>query len=352
MKIVVCWADISGYMAACWRELAKVEGLDIFILARHVMANGDTDFGPDLMRDVPCILLSEKEIDDVHFVQDVVVSQAPDVVLLSGWCFKAYRSLPNVEALKNCRFIMGMDTPRQYTWRQFAARFLLRNYVRRMDAVFVPGERCWQYARYLGVEERKIYRGAYGVDVKAFKHSYELRKKDNWPKRFLFVGRYAPIKGVDVLLKAYQKYREIVRDPWELTCCGKGCLADLFRNQPGITDAGFVSPLQQPELFSKHGALILPSRFDPWPLIIVEACASGLPVVCTQACGSAVELVRPLYNGVMCATNDVDSLVSKMEWIHKHHDQLSVMGRRSIDLAAPYSAEMWATRMYSILKGS
>ena len=83
---------------------------------------------------------------------------------------------------------------------------------------------------------------------------------------------------------------------------------DVISAEPGVTNMGFVQPSKQPEIFASHGVFILPSRYDPWPLVIVEACASGLPVVHTEACGSAVELVRPYFNGVSVTTDDAASL--------------------------------------------
>ena len=350
MKIMYCGADISGYAAACWSALAQRDDVDVLFLARYSGTGGDTAFGSDLMHGIPCRLLSPAEFANADLVKELVVSHAPDVVFISGWCFKSYRSLLKSEALKSCRFVMGMDTPRQYTWRQLCARFLLRSYLRRMDAVIVPGERSWQYARYLGVEERKIHRGVYGFDVKNFNLCHKRRAKQEWPKRFLFVGRYSPVKGLDVLIQAYRKYRGSVSGPWSLTCCGKGELFSLLQGEPGVTDRGFVPPAQQPEVFAEHGAFILPSRYEPWGIVLGEACASGMPVICTQACGSAVELVRPYFNGLMCATDDVDSLAEQMVWMHEHYGELPSMGEQAMAFAAPYSAEMWANRLYHMAK--
>jgi len=350
MRLVYCGADISGYAAACWRALAQTRGLDVLVLARYAGTGGDTAFGLDLMHDIPCRLLSPAEFETAELVQALVVSHAPDFIFISGWCFKAYRSLLKVKALKNCRFVMGMDTPLQYTWRQSAARFILPSYLRRMDAVFVPGERSFQYARYLGVNERKIHRGVYGFDVRAFNSSHEGRVRQAWPRRFLFVGRYAPVKGLDVLISAYRKYRESVRDPWSLTCCGKGEMAALLQGEPGVTDHGFVPPAEQPALFAEHGVFILPSRYEPWGIVLGEACASGMPVICTQACGSGVELVRPYYNGLLCATDDVEALAQQMVWMHEHDAELPRMGERSMAFAAPYAAELWAERLFLILR--
>ena len=82
-------------------------------------------------------------------------------------------------------------------------------------------------------------------------------------------------------------------------------------------------------------------------MVIAEAAASGLPIVCTSACGAAVELVRPYYNGLIVAPQDVVGLARAMRWIHDHESDLRIMGYRGQALAEPYSAETWATRWHN-----
>jgi hypothetical protein len=47
---------------------------------------------------------------------------------------------------------------------------------------------------------------------------------------------------------------------------------------------------------------------------------------------------------MVAATGDPDGLADALVWMHRHADQLPEMGRRSRELAAAYSAEMWARR--------
>lgn len=112
----------------------------------------------------------------------------------------------------------------------------------------------------------------------------------------------------------------------------------------GIVNHGFVSPTEVPQIMTQSGAFVLASRYDAWPLVIVESCSAGLPIVCSYACGSAVELVRDRHNGFTVKTGCAESLMKAMIQIHDLEDQLVEFGRRSRELAAPYSAEAWADR--------
>ena len=73
-----------------------------------------------------------------------------------------------------------------------------------------------------------------------------------------------------------------------------------------------------------------------------------MPVVCTHACGSHVEFVRPQVNGIVCRTGSVESLAEALEWIHARAADLPAMAPRCIAAVAAYSAEAWATRFTSL----
>ena len=346
-KIVFCWPDISGYMAACWHALQNYADIDLHVLA--FQARTETAFSDELVKGVSSRLLDLEERADAALIRQHVILQKPDVVVICGWFHKPYRQLVSVSALRNVRFIMGMDTPWQGTWRQRLAPVLLRSYLDQMESVVVTGERSWQYAKHLGIDTCRLHRGMYGIDYENWSTLLAERQQSAWPRSFLFAGRYIPIKAIDVLVAAYQRYRTQVADPWSLVCCGKGELSTRLDNQLGIENKGFVQPDEMRGLWRQAGAFVLPSRFDPWPLAIVEAAAAGLPIVCTNACGSAVEVVRDWHNGLIVPEDSVDKLAAALVTLHRQYDVLPEWGMRSQQLAAPYSAAVWVRRWQQLL---
>jgi glycosyltransferase involved in cell wall biosynthesis len=280
------------------------------------------------------------------------MAHRPEIVVIPGWLVPAYTKLAQSEELASVRLVMGMDTPWRGGARQHLARLWIGGYLRRMDRIVVPGERAWQYAVRLGVPETKIRRGLYGIDFEAFSSVYERRTDGgrNWPRQFLYVGRYVDVKGIDVLLEAYRRYRAQVREAWPLVCCGQGPLASQIAATEGVVDLGFQQPGQLMEIYAQSGVFVIASRHDPWPLVLVEACGSGLPVIHSEACGSAVEAVRSYYNGLHVATQNAEDLGRAMRWMHEHYEQLPEMGRRGQELARPFSAQMWALRWSEMFK--
>ncbi|WP_310430238.1 glycosyltransferase family 4 protein [Chamaesiphon sp. VAR_48_metabat_135_sub] len=350
LKVVFCWSDISGYMAACWRALHESAEVDVFVIAFQALT--ETAFGDRLMQDIPCRLLDLQARQDANTIEQLVIAERPDVIVVCGWLHEPYSQLVATHELQNTAFVMGMDTPWKDNWRQRLAPFVLRSYLQRMDRVVVTGERSWQYARKLGIGADRIDRGLYGIDYNSWVPLWKKRSAGEWPKSFLFIGRYIPAKAIDILIPAYQAYRDRVDEPWDLVCCGQGDLKFQLAGKPGIIDRGFLQPAEMQPVWEAAGAFILPSRFDPWPLAIVEAAAAGLPIICTDVCGSGVEVVRPWYNGLVISDENVADLTQALVTFHQHHAELPEWGKRSQQLAAPYATNIWVDRWQALLQAA
>ena len=352
MRVAICWHSISGYMAACWRALSQQPGVDLLVVTQRPDPRGITPFDPSLVAGVQTALVDPEKFADPEGVHQIVADFKPDVVVINGWFVPAFTRVAYSNRLTNARFVLPIDRPREYPAKDWINRVRNRRLLSRMHIVFVTGERCWAFARFLGVPESRIRRGTYGVDVERLSPLLARRaaRTGGWPRSFVFMGRYAAEKGVDVLVDAYRDYRAGVEDPWPLVACGRGELGPLLKSVPGIVDRGFVQPADQPALLEEQAVFLMASRFDPWPLVIVEACAAGLPVVCSNACGSAVEVVRPYDNGIQVATADAAALARGMTWMHQHHQRLPEMGARSRALGAAYSAQLWAERWHEAFR--
>ncbi len=335
-------------MAASWRSLHQLPDVEVFVVA--FQARTQTAFSDELMSGIPSRLLTLEERQNEALIQEIVQTAQPDVIVLCGWFHPPYRKLASASLFKDCAFVMGMDTPWWGTWKQKLAPLVLQNFLKKMDRVVVTGERSWQYAYRLGVPLEKIRRGVYGIDYQSWFPLWRERQTTPWARSLLFVGRYTQEKGVDILVEAYRQYREQVKEPWSLVCCGKGELEHQLENQPGIKNLGFVQPDKMQTIWQNAGAFVLPSRFDPWPLALVEAAAAGLPVVCTDACGSAVEVIRSEYNGLIVPPNHPEALAKAFATLNENYTSLPEWGKRAQQFAAPYDAQLWAQRWQGWLK--
>lgn len=338
-------------MSACWRAFQAMPGFESMVLAWSQGGAESLAFSQQIMDGINCRLFTREEWKTTQSVSDLIADFKPDVVVLPGWLDEKYREVPFDPRLANVRFVMTMDTPFVYSLRQQFGRWRMRNYFSRIDRVAVPGEKAAYLARTLHFPDNKVFLGLYGInyDELATAHAKRLAAGP-WPRRFLFTGRYNEVKALDVLMDGYRRYRDLVNDPWPITCCGAGPEKHLLDGVPGVEDRGFVQPQELTSVFAECGAFVLASRYDPWPLVIVEASAAGLPLVHSDACGSAVECVRSYYSGLRFTSGDTRQLAQRLKWLHDNYDQLPQMGARAQQLAAPYGSQFWAQRWAAMLR--
>ena len=350
LRIVFCWSEVVGYMAACWRALAAQPGVSLHILhPQQLYASIDNPFNVDaIMHGLSHEMFRGDRPDVGEWLVERVTAQQPDVVVHCGWIFKPYASLVHAPALASVPMMLGMDSPWLGTATQRLNRYRLRALVERMRLVVVAGDRSAEYARRIGVDPRMIRSGYYGFDDAPLAPVASSRTGE-WPRRFLFIGRYVDQKDLPTLVRAYALYRSRVSDPWPLSCCGTGPGRTHFEGVDGITDLGFRQPAELPSVLRDHGAFVMASKFEPWGVVIAEAASSGLPVICTTACGAGLDIVRPYYNGLTVTPEDPESLCRALLWTHHHSDRLRVMGQRGRELSAAYSATAWGERWLNYL---
>lgn len=166
-----------------------------------------------------------------------------------------------------------------------------------------------------------------------FNVGYEANPR--WPHdseglNFACVGRLeVASKGQDVLLEmlALRRWRERnVR----VSFVGSGPHSNgLARraDELGLASAAFIGHQTDIEsVWSRHHALVLPSRFEGMPLVVVEAMLCGRPCVVTDV-GGCRELVRDGINGFLAKAATVELLDEAMERAWENRHRLQEMGQ-------------------------
>lgn len=345
MRVVICWTEISGYTAACWRELAARSEVELSILAwPSNFSRSGTQFERSIMGGLPVRLLEAGEQQDVAGVAQRVIEHQPEIVLMGGWAERPYRELVWNEKLAGCRLVLAMDTPWKGTFRQRFARLKIGRYIDRLNGIFVPGERGVRFARHLRMPADRIFTGMLGFDFRLFELTLEKRLAGDWPRKFIYLGRYSVEKALEVMVAGYGNYRRSVSDPWPLACFGSGAMQHLLEGQEGVEVNGWAQPAEQPEILARHGVSVLTSRTEAWGIAVAEAMAAGLPVICTDTVGAVADLLQPEQNGLVVPTNDAAAVGRAMKWMHENYARLPAMGEAARRAAAPYSAQNWAKR--------
>jgi glycosyltransferase involved in cell wall biosynthesis len=170
----------------------------------------------------------------------------------------------------------------------------------------------------LGVSRSRIAVVRNGVDGEAFaiRDAKAAREKLGLPLDrpvVTFVGNLLKVKGVDVLVEAVGRLRSMDAPPIFVCMVGGGPLDAELKTRAqalGVADrikfTGRVLPTQVPEHMNACDVFCLPSREEGCPNVVLEALASGKPVVASRT-GGIPELVRD-ENGALVTPEDPDAL--------------------------------------------
>ena len=235
--------------------------------------------------------------------------------------------------------------------------FLKAYFVRHCDRFVVPGKASLEYLRLLAPAEASILTAPNAVDNELFSmqaqearvHEPEFRERMGLPSRYiLFAGRLVPEKGIFDLLEAYARLESGLRSEVGLVFAGDGgSRAELEqraqRIRPGtVSFAGFAQREDMAGLYALAEAMVLPTRSDPWGLVVNEAMACGLPIIVSSVAGCSFDLVESGWNGFVVPPRDAEKLRAAIDTLLRHPALKGQMGARSLERIRAYSPESCA----------
>lgn len=236
------------------------------------------------------------------------------------------------------------------------------------DAALVSGVKSKNYAEKLGIAPDKILLGSDVVDNAYFAtrakwardNAASLRLQYGLPEDFfLYVGRFDEKKNVSRLLQAYAQYVRMatVARAWPLVLCGSGPLEDRLRQEArdlGLAQvifAGFKQIDELPLYYALARCLVVPSSHsEQWGLVVNEAMAAGLPVLVSQTCGCAPDLVQEGVNGYTFNPYDTQELSQLMLRMSSGGIDLETMVEHSRRIIADFSPETFAWNLLRLIE--
>lgn len=350
MRIAILWIQLTGYLNSCLLELASRPGVELFIV--HTRIDNDSPFDH---RDFDWLdrQLIWRTQRDLGSIDERLEEFCPDIIIFAGWTVPAYRRVAMLWKSRATR-IMTMDNCWNGTITQRLGCLMSPFYVRRLaDIIWVPGERQVRFAQNLKFRKDCILRGLYSCNHLAFRSVYETRLTNNLPisKNFIFVGRMVEEKGIETLISAYRRYRNIVESPWPLVCYGRGYYSSKLKNEQGIEVEDFIQPELLPHKMAQAACLLLPSVFEPWALVVHEATSAGLIILASRAVGSVPHLVQVGQNGFVFDVGDAEELSRLMVRIGDMSDaNLKYMSAASVSTSQQFTPSRWADSVLTSAK--
>jgi len=177
-----------------------------------------------------------------------------------------------------------------------------------------------------------------GVDTELFspaKRSPRLRAEWHVSDRrpaVLFVGRVSREKGLSILPVLSQRLHAMgLEHRWIIA--GQGpMLSELRQAMPDACLTGVLSRAAVAETFASADVFVFPSRTDTAGNVVLEAQASGLPVVVSDAGGPREHMLAG-HTGVVCAGTDIEPWVSAIAALLRERTERAAMSRAAREYA-------------------
>jgi glycosyltransferase involved in cell wall biosynthesis len=345
VKVAFLYSEVAGYFMSCAAELDKEAEVLIIRWPVNKEAPFDLDkFGHLNVEDRSKFSQAqlEKRLEDF----------APDILICSGWMDKGYLKAAK-KFKKKIPVVVSLDNHWVGSIKQRLAASFSPFYLKPIFThAWVPGAPQAEFAKKLGFKNDRLLTNYYCADSdlfdELFKKTFQL-KRNSFPKRLLYVGRYVEHKGIYEMWEAFIQLQDEQPNEWELWCIGTGEEWDNRVEHEKIKHFGFVQPENFEQYIMDTGVYILPSKFEPWGVSVQEFAISGFPMLLSKEVGAKWTYLKD--NGFefeSASVQEIKQVFKKI--IDMTEEELIGLGEKSHKIGMSYTTGMWAETVLSIVE--
>lgn len=237
------------------------------------------------------------------------------------------------------------------TLRNFVKKIFVSHWVADAKFIAVTGSYNREYWLKYGMKKEQEQWWPIWIDYSHFRKARKIRKQPQNLRvhlgftsqiNLLYVGRLIPRKGLRNLCQALLQLDKRIG----LTIVGRGEEEASLKHEysPRLSNrlwfSGAVSPDELPRYYAAADVFVLPcGNQEPWGLVINEAMAAGLPIICGNKIGAAGDLVVNGKNGILTKNNEVNDWIQAIKTMTNNPDNLKKMGRTSEQIIDQWEAD-------------
>ncbi len=236
-------------------------------------------------------------------------------------------------------------------WRAYhLARY--RWSIRTADAAICANREAWSYlqARY-NLDSERVWWVPNGVEDRFF-----VSRQYSTPAspRLLYVGSWLDRKGIYYLRDAMTALAD--KSPG-LKLTVAGCFADSATvksffappARPQVDVIPFVPSEELPGLYLQHDIFVFPSLMEGMPLALLEAMATGMPVVTTETCGM-VDVVEHEVNGLLVPPANAEALIEAILRLSESAELRKRLGQAAQETMRRYTWDQIARKVERVFE--
>lgn len=216
--------------------------------------------------------------------------------------------------------------------------------LKKADGIIVPSENMIEEFENIVDTTKQIEIIPNGVDTRLFR-PLSSRTFDSKEKNILYVGRLDARKGIDILFYAFREIRKTIKA--KLTIVGDGIeksrLVRLAKSLNISVDfMGRVPHQNLPEVYNAADLVVVPSLYEPFGMVALEAMACGTSTIVSTAC--------PDFGMPRFEKGDVKDLTKVMIEALSSEEKLKELSTKSLMISKEYDWEVVIFKLAEYLK--
>ncbi|MCE2896026.1 MAG: glycosyltransferase [Flammeovirgaceae bacterium] len=290
--------------------------------------------------------LAWKKSDSKRKIISEVCSSSYRLRIVGGWNHPLMIFALVSFAVLQRSFVIWTDTPRLLKKRGFTKRafhWFLQFIIKRATAIFATGAIGASNFKRIYGQQLNVLNFPWTTDLNFY--SPRISPVKEVPLAVLSIGRLLNVhKGFDVAVQSIKDLKDQHRhSDFHYYIIGEGpdrekltrMIAE-FGLERQITIVGWLDPVEIIKHYKACSVFIHPSHVDPYPNAVLEAMACGLPVISSNAAGSAVDRIINGYNGLLFEDGRSDQLTDHLAELLNSPEKRIALGRE-----ARKTAELW-----------
>jgi glycosyltransferase involved in cell wall biosynthesis len=341
-RILFLYSELAGYFLSCAEELGKHPDVEAVAIV-HWPVNPEAPFQ---FQSTEQYTLIEKKVLGAR-LDEYVQEFRPTALVCSGWMDRDYNRVARTWC-PQIPVVLTLDNWWTGSWKQWLAVLTSPWYIRRhFNRAWVPGAPQKPFAERMGFRGQRLALGSYCADARPFERVWEERQGREPSKKLLYVGRYLEVKGVVELWEAFARLSDAYPE-WELHCIGIGDFWEQRKIHPKIFHHGFKQPHELHPYLVDAACFVMPSKKEPWGVVLHEMAIAGLPLLASEHVGAANAFLKNNVNGFSFSTDNIARYL--VEVMRLDSDDLIAMSKRSHDIGISASRYDWVSTFIRLLQ--
>ena len=254
------------------------------------------------------------------FIKKILKKINPNIIIIGGYKL-------NVSDI----YLKKKNTKKFFWLERVNDKNIIKNLIRNLyikinlkkaDGIFAIGKEASKFYKSFN---SNVYNLPYSINIQKKIKNYQVPK-------FLFVGQMVERKGVKEILDTLKKLNT---QDCKFTFVGEGPLSKdvikLSRQNKNIKYFKFKNELELNKIYMQNNILILPSRYDGWGVVVIEAMARGMALITSDKVGASKEYIKHNYNGRIFNLK-MNNLENQINYYIKNTSKIKLFGFRNINI--------------------